>query len=85
MAVVEVIDTGVGIDAAAVDRVFDRFWRGRSLSGQGAGLGLPIARALARAHGGDLLVRSRVGAGTTFTLKLPLRPVRIAAPLSTVS
>jgi len=69
-------DTGSGIAPDHLPRVFDRFWRGdnvRSADG-GSGLGLAIARALARRHGGDLSVASKPGAGSTFTLSLPLRP-----------
>lgn len=72
---VEVQDTGRGIPAAELPRIFDPFVQvDRELtagSQQGVGLGLAISRDLARAMGGDLTVRSQVGTGTTFTLRLP--------------
>ncbi|WP_426505572.1 ATP-binding protein [Dactylosporangium sp. McL0621] len=72
--VIEVADTGPGIAAADAPRVFDRFWRAdrsRSRSSGGSGLGLPIARQIARAHGGDLTVTSDPGHGATFIADLP--------------
>jgi signal transduction histidine kinase len=71
-AVLRVADTGPGIPADELPRVFDRFWRGRQAAGvSGSGVGLAIAAELARAHGGQLTVQSRAGAGATFTLTLP--------------
>jgi two-component system OmpR family sensor kinase len=74
-AVVEVRDTGVGIPADQVDRIFDRFHRvdsSRARDAGGVGLGLAIARQIALVHGGALTVTSEVGAGSTFALRLPL-------------
>jgi signal transduction histidine kinase len=71
--VIEVADTGSGIPADEVDRLFDRHYRARSARGSdvpGAGLGLPIAKSLAEAMGGSLSVRSTLGAGTTFAVRL---------------
>lgn len=73
-AVVEVVDTGVGIAADQLERIFDRFYRldpARAREAGGVGLGLAIARQIARVHGGDLVARSEVGAGSTFELRLP--------------
>jgi signal transduction histidine kinase len=70
VAHVEVSDTGSGIAPEDLPHVFDRFYRGDRRA-RGAGLGLAIARQLARAHGGDLTVASRPGAGPTFTLSVP--------------
>ncbi|WP_033339630.1 sensor histidine kinase [Catenuloplanes japonicus] len=72
--VIAVTDTGPGIAAADLPKVFDRFWRAdgsRSRTTGGSGLGLPIARQLARAHGGDLTATSTPGHGATFTVILP--------------
>jgi len=71
-AVLDVADTGAGIPAADLPRVFDRFWRGQG-AGQtsGSGIGLAIAAELSRAHGGELTAASTEGAGTTMTLTLP--------------
>lgn len=73
--VIEVADTGTGIAAEDLPRVFDRFWRAdRSRSRQtgGSGLGLAIVRQLTEAHGGTVSATSTPGAGTVFGLRLPL-------------
>jgi signal transduction histidine kinase len=74
---VSVTDTGSGIAAEALPRVFDRFYRAdaaRERSG-GTGLGLAIARMIAEQHGGTITARSTPGAGSTFTVRLPGRGV----------
>lgn len=71
-----VMDTGVGIPAEAVPRVFDRFYRvdtSRNREGGGSGLGLAIARWIAEAHQSTITVVSAPGSGSTFTVCLPLR------------
>ncbi len=80
-AVVTVRDTGAGIPAAALPHIFDRFFRADPARSQpgGAGLGLSIVHWIATAHGGTISVTSAEGAGTTFTLTLPLE---LAAPLT---
>jgi signal transduction histidine kinase len=73
--VIEVSDTGVGIPAADIDRVFDRFFRAanaRGMETQGAGLGLAIARAIVRKHGGEITVSSAPDEGTLVRVILPL-------------
>ena len=79
VAWVEVTDSGAGIPAGELDRIFDRFYRrgdtspipGRA-SRAGRGLGLTIARSLARAHGGDVIASSQgAGTGATFRLTIP--------------
>lgn len=71
-AVLEVADTGVGIPADELPRIFDRFWRGQGAAQtSGSGIGLAIAADLTRAHGGELTARSEPGHGTTLTLTLP--------------
>jgi len=70
-------DTGRGIPAGRVQAIFEPFVQvGRQLGGeeQGVGLGLAISRELARGMGGDITVESREGAGSVFTLVLPLHP-----------
>jgi two-component system, OmpR family, sensor kinase len=76
-AVFSVRDTGIGIAAADLPHVFERFWRADRARSRGAeragfGLGLAISQYLAQAHGGTLTVQSRLGRGSTFTLTLPL-------------
>jgi signal transduction histidine kinase len=71
-AVVEVEDTGCGIPESIRDRIFDPFFTTKEV-GKGTGQGLAIARSvIVDRHGGSLGVRSREGAGSTFTIRLPL-------------
>ena len=70
---IEVIDTGRGIPQDELDRVFERFYRGReSLNQDGFGLGLSIAHRMVSVMGGQIGVRSRLGEGATFWVKLPV-------------
>lgn len=68
---IAVTDTGPGIPEESLARIFDSYWRGTQ-TGTGVGLGLNVSRKLARLLGGDLTVESEIGAGSTFTLKLPV-------------
>ncbi len=82
--VFNVTDTGAGMDEATVARLFQRFVQGDATTSRkhgGTGLGLEISRNLARLMGGDITVESRPGAGSRFTVRLPLVPV--AAPMAT--
>ncbi len=75
--VVKVLDTGVGIAPEHLPFIFDQFFRvGRpgDTSPKGSGLGLSIAKKLVEAHHGRIEVRSELGAGTTFTVRLPKAP-----------
>lgn len=70
-----VTDTGIGMAPEDLPRIFHRFYRGdQSRSLPGVGLGLSLARAIARAHDGEITVKSVVGKGSTFTVTLPRRP-----------
>jgi len=74
---VEVKDTGVGIQAEELARIFDGFYRGehaRHLENEGLGLGLTLAQRFAAAQGGHIEVESVVGQGSTFRVVLPLMP-----------
>ena len=76
-AEVVVTDTGCGIAADHIPRVFDRFYRvDRSRSTEGTGLGLALVKSIADLHGGSLVVVSEVGRGTSVTLKFP-RPLPV--------
>ncbi len=69
---ITVKDTGIGISEKDMPRVFERFYRcDPSRSEAGIGLGLSFARAIARAHGGDISVFSKLEQGSTFTVSLP--------------
>jgi two-component system, OmpR family, sensor histidine kinase BaeS len=71
-AILRVTDSGIGIPAAELPRIFDRFWRGRQAGHtSGSGIGLAIAAELAGAHGGSLTADSEPGVGTRMTLRLP--------------
>jgi two-component system OmpR family sensor kinase len=71
----EIIDRGIGMSDAELDRAFTPFWRAdgsRTRKTGGVGLGLALARRIARAHGGDVTLSSRPGQGTTARLEVPL-------------
>lgn len=75
LAILRVEDDGDGIAPEHLPKLFERFYRvdpSRSRISGGAGLGLPVAKALAEAHGGTLTVTSQLGRGTSFELMLPL-------------
>jgi two-component system OmpR family sensor kinase len=71
-AVVTVRDTGPGLDADALEHVFDRFWQAdRARVGSGAGLGLSIVAAIAAEHGGSAAAVNHPGGGAVFTFRMP--------------
>jgi signal transduction histidine kinase len=77
---VQVDDEGIGIPDADLPHIFDRFVRGSNALPGGSGLGLPVAKAIAEAHGGTLTLESSEGKGVRATLILPrANPVRIVA------
>jgi signal transduction histidine kinase len=70
----EVADTGIGIAAQDLPRIWERLYRGdQSRTERGLGLGLSLVRAIVRAHGGTVEVETDVGRGSTFTVRLPRR------------
>src|SRR5262249_17300067 len=77
LAVVTVRDTGIGIAAEHLPRIFDRFYRvdkARTRAEGGTGLGLSIVRSIISAHDGDIELTSTPGIGTTCTVTLPTDP-----------
>jgi len=74
---IRVSDNGCGICQEHLDKIFEPFFTTKE-SGKGTGLGLAISRDIVKRHGGELLVRSEQGAGTTFTVRLPLSPESIS-------
>lgn len=74
---IDVVDTGVGIDANELPHIFERFYRGSRANearGSGSGLGLAIVRSIVDIHGGTVSVESGPGAGSRFTVRLPIDP-----------
>jgi len=83
-AVVTVEDEGLGIPAADIDRLFERYFRGSNVSGiVGTGVGLNLVKMVVDLHGGEIVVESTEGKGSRFTVRLPVAPALpdyIAAP-----
>ncbi len=67
---ISVADTGLGMDEAALERIFHRYYRAHP-DREGSGLGLLVARELVRLHAGDIEVQSKLGEGSLFTVTLP--------------
>jgi len=85
-AYVQVEDSGIGISAEHLDRIFERFYRAdkaRSRDTGGTGLGLSIVRNIVTQHGGQVNVESLEGKGSTFRLSFPLKS-RVASGTMTV-
>ena len=78
-ALIAVKDTGIGISEQDLPHIFERFYRcDPSRSQAGTGLGLSFARAVARAHNGDITVTSKPNKGSTFTVIIPKEQANIA-------
>jgi len=80
-----VVDTGIGMDAAMLSRLFQRFSQGDDTTSRrhgGAGLGLEISRSLARLMGGDIAVTSQAGVGSRFVVSLPLPAIEAPAGMA---
>jgi signal transduction histidine kinase len=72
---IEVEDTGGGIAPEHLARVFEPFFTTKPV-GQGTGLGLSLSYGIIQRHGGELSVRSELGSGATFTIRLPVKGAR---------
>jgi signal transduction histidine kinase len=76
VASIDVIDHGIGIAPEEHSRIFEKFYRVRSTATDavaGTGLGLTLAMHIVKAHGGNISVKSTVGAGSTFSMSIPLK------------
>jgi signal transduction histidine kinase len=72
---IEVQDSGVGIPEADLKKLFNKFYQAQNtplVNEKGSGLGLALVKHVAEAHGGNVSVRSQVGAGSTFTVVIPV-------------
>jgi signal transduction histidine kinase len=84
-AVFRISDTGVGMSAENMARLFERFWQADTSAHrkhQGAGIGLALVKELVEAHGGTVAAQSELGRGTTMTVRLPIGPEVPAASVS---
>jgi CheY-like chemotaxis protein/anti-sigma regulatory factor (Ser/Thr protein kinase) len=81
----EVRDTGKGIAPEHLGKLFEPFFTTKEV-GVGSGLGLPISKGIVEGYGGTITVESEVGKGTSFTIRLPIRPQEIApTPITAVA
>jgi two-component system sensor histidine kinase BaeS len=71
-AVIDVTDSGAGIAEEDMPHIFEPYFSGKNANGDGAGLGLFVARHIIEAHGGRLTAISKPGTGSTFSIVLPL-------------
>jgi two-component system NtrC family sensor kinase len=69
--IIEIKDTGIGIKEEHLDKIFDSFFTTKG-EVKGVGLGLSVCYGFIRDHGGDIVVKSREGTGTTFVISLPV-------------
>jgi signal transduction histidine kinase len=74
--VIEVADTGCGIAADVLPKIFDPFFTTKG-QGEGTGLGLSVSLGIVQRHGGEIQVRSQIGKGTLFTVRLPAIHLRV--------
>jgi signal transduction histidine kinase len=78
--VIAVQDFGVGIKTGEIDKVFERFYRGGdelTRTVKGSGLGLTLVKQIVQTHHGSVLVESKPGSGSTFSIKLPIQPKEV--------
>jgi two-component system OmpR family sensor kinase len=79
--VVAIADRGIGVPAADLDRLFERYHRGSNVSGiVGTGVGLYLVKMVVDMHGGAVAVESKEGDGSRFTIRLPRKPAAAAEP-----
>jgi len=77
---VTIEDRGIGIPAAELDRIFERYYRGSNTSGIiGSGVGLQLVKTIVELHNGSIALTSREGEGSRFTIRLPIDMARTSA------
>jgi signal transduction histidine kinase len=81
---IDVSDNGCGMDENTRERIFEPFYTTKS-PGTGTGLGLYVSQNLIYELGGDILVESQFGTGSTFTIQLPIEQKREGAPIDSIS
>lgn len=82
-AMIEIADQGIGVHEFEVDKLFSRFFRAKTAEGiAGTGIGLYFVKLTVEMHGGTISVRSKLGAGTTFTIRLPVASLKGLAPVA---
>jgi len=77
---IDIVDHGPGLPPGCEEKVFDKFFRGPHVGMSGAGLGLPICRGIAEAHGGSIHAENVRGGGAAFRIALPIGGVPPALP-----
>jgi two-component system sensor histidine kinase KdpD len=77
----DIADRGSGLTAGCEERIFEKFYRGVHVGVPGAGLGLPICRGIAEAHGGNIRAENRPGGGSVFRVTLPIMANAPSVPL----
>lgn len=75
-------DTGCGIDATEIERIFDRFYQAEGANPRGSGIGLALTKAFVELHGGSIVVKSEKGKGSIFTVSLPVRHTENVSPVA---
>lgn len=72
-AIIEIEDNGIGMSTEDVEHAFDVFYQGHSCTFKGTGLGLALSKELIKAHNGNIIINSKKGSGTCFTITLPFK------------
>ena len=72
-AIIEIEDNGIGMSTEDVEHAFDVFYQGHSSTFKGTGLGLALSKELIKAHNGNIIINSKKGSGTCFTITLPFK------------
>ena len=72
-AIIEIEDNGIGMSTEDVEHAFDVFYQGHSSTFKGTGLGLALSKELIKAHNGNIIISSKKGSGTCFTITLPFK------------